>query len=295
MKKIFGSLLIIMVLMLSTLLPFNFSHAFAQETSSISISSSSSVAGGAATGETIILATTYSVFDTGLLDSVLKEFKEKTGITVKPIVVGSGESLKMGERGECDIILAHSPALEEKFMEAGFGKDRKTFAKNEFYIVGPAKDPAGIKNSADVFGAFAKLDSAGVFISRGDNSGTHNREIAIWKKAGAVKTPGPAYIVTGLGMAETLKMADEKQAYTLCDSATYTFMAEKMELKNIYADAKNLSNYYSVITVNPEKTRHAKYEPAKKLYDYILSAETLKFIGEFGKEKFNRTLFDLVE
>lgn len=289
MKKIFGSLLIVMALAFSTLLPFNFTPAFAQE------ASSSEASGTEATGETIILATTYSVFDTGLLDAILKDFKEKTGITVKPIVVGSGESLKMGERGECDIILAHSPALEEKFMEAGFGKDRKTFAKNEFYVVGPAKDPAGIKNCATVFEAFAKLDSAGVFISRGDNSGTHNREMAIWKKSGVAKTPGTAYIVTGLGMAETLKMADEKQAYTLCDSATYTFMAEKMELKNIYADAKNLSNYYSVITVNPEKTKHAKYEPAKKLYDYILSAETLKFIGEFGKEKFNKTLFDLVE
>ena len=284
MKKIFNGLLIVLVI---ALLSLNFSPAFAQN--------APLTADAASTGETIILATTYSVFDTGLLDAILSDFKEKTGISVKPIVVGSGESLKMGERGECDIVLAHSPALEEKFMEAGFGKDRKTFAKNEFYIVGPAKDPAGIKDAADVFAAFAKLDSAGVFISRGDNSGTHNREMSIWKKAGAVKTPGPAYIVTGQGMAETLKMADEKQAYTLCDSATYTFMTEKTELKNIFADPKNLSNFYSIITVNPEKTKHARYEPAKKLYDFILSAGTLKFIAQFGKDKFNKALFDLVE
>ncbi len=284
MKKIFNGLLIVLVI---ALLSLNFSPAFAQN--------APLTADAASTGETIILATTYSVFDTGLLDAILSDFKEKTGISVKPIVVGSGESLKMGERGECDIVLAHSPALEEKFMEAGFGKDRKTFAKNEFYIVGPAKDPAGIKDAADVFAAFAKLDSAGVFISRGDNSGTHNREMSIWKKAGAVKTPGPAYIVTGQGMAETLKMADEKQAYTLCDSATYTFMTEKTELKNIFADSKNLSNFYSIITVNPEKTKHARYEPAKKLYDFILSAGTLKFIAQFGKDKFNKALFDLVE
>lgn len=284
MKKIFNGLLIVLVI---ALLSLNFSPAFAQN--------APLTADAAAAGETIILATTYSVFDTGLLDAILSDFKEKTGISVKPIVVGSGESLKMGERGECDIVLAHSPALEEKFMEAGFGKDRKTFAKNEFYIVGPAKDPAGIKDAADVFAAFAKLDSAGVFISRGDNSGTHNREMSIWKKAGAVKTPGPAYIVTGQGMAETLKMADEKQAYTLCDSATYTFMTEKTELKNIFADSKNLSNFYSIITVNPEKTKHARYEPAKKLYDFILSAGTLKFIAQFGKDKFNKALFDLVE
>ncbi len=252
-------------------------------------------AGGGLTDETIILATTYSVFDTGLLDELLKEFKSKTGISVKPIVAGSGESLKLGERGECDIILAHSPALEEKFMEEKYGKDRKSFARNEFYIIGPESDPAGVKNAADVFAAFARLDSAGVFISRGDNSGTHNREMSIWKKTGVSKKAGSNYIITGQGMAETLKIADEKQAYTLCDSATFTYMNEKLTLKKIYSDIKNLSNIYSVITINPEKNKHAKYEPAKKLYDYILSAETLKFIGEFGKEKFNKPLFNLME
>jgi len=263
---------------------FNFSCAFAQD-----------AAPKDSTGETIILATTYSVFDTGLLDAILKEFTAKTGISVKPIVVGSGESLKMGERGECDIILAHSPALEEKFIADGFGKDRKSFAKNEFYIVGPENDPAKIKGSKDVFEAFAKLDSAGVFISRGDKSGTHNREMSIWKKAGADKKAGENYVVTGQGMAETLKIADEKAAYTLCDSATYTFMSEKLKIKNVYADGKNLSNIYSVITVNPEKTKHAKYGPAKKLYDFILSPEVLKTVYEFGVDKFKKPLFEKYE
>jgi tungstate transport system substrate-binding protein len=286
MKKRFNFISAILAAAVIAVL-LNFGCAFAQD--------AKPAQDPAATAETIILATTYSVFDTGLLDVILKDFTGKTGITVKPIVVGSGESLKMGERGECDIILAHSPALEEKFMADGFGKDRKSFARNEFYIVGPEGDPAKIKEAKDVFEAFAKLDSAGVFISRGDKSGTHNREMSVWKKAGVDKQASQNYLVTGQGMAETLKMADEKQAYTLCDSATYTFMSEKMKIKNVFADPKNLSNIYSVITVNPEKTKHAKYEPAKKLYDFILSPEVLKIVFEYGKDKFKRSLFEPLE
>lgn len=286
MKKRFNFISAIMAAAVIAVL-FNFGCAFAKDAESAQKPS--------ATAETIILATTYSVFDTGLLDVVLKDFTAKTGIAVKPIVVGSGESLKMGERGECDIILAHSPALEEKFMTDGFGKDRKSFARNEFYIVGPEGDPAKIKGAKDVFEAFAKLDSSGVFISRGDKSGTHNREMSVWKKAGVDKQASQNYLVTGQGMAETLKMADEKQAYTLCDSATYTFMSEKMKIKNVFADPKNLSNIYSVITVNPEKTKHAKYEPAKKLYDFIFSPEVLKIVFEYGKDKFKRSLFETLE
>lgn len=286
MKKRFNFISAILATAVIAVL-LNFGCAFAQD--------AKPTQDPAATAETIILATTYSVFDTGLLDVILKDFTGKTGITVKPIVVGSGESLKMGERGECDIILAHSPALEEKFMADGFGKDRKSFARNEFYIVGPEGDPAKIKEAKDVFEAFAKLDSSGVFISRGDKSGTHNREMSVWKKAGVDKQASQNYLVTGQGMAETLKMADEKQAYTLCDSATYTFMSEKMKIKNVFADPKNLSNIYSVITVNPEKTKHAKYEPAKKLYDFILSPEVLKIVFEYGKDKFKRSLFEPLE
>lgn len=285
MKKRLNFISVIMAAVIAVLI--NFGCAFAQDAKTAQES--------AVTGETIILATTYSVFDTGLLDVVLKDFTAKTGIAVKPIVVGSGESLKMGERGECDVILAHSPALEEKFMANGFGKDRKSFARNEFYIVGPESDPAKVKEARDVFEAFAKLDGAGVFISRGDKSGTHNREMSVWKKAGVEKQASRNYLVTGQGMAETLKMADEKQAYTLCDSATYTFMSEKLKIKNVFADPKNLSNIYSVITVNPEKTKHAKYEPAKKLYDFILSPEVLKIVFEFGRDKFKRSLFEPLE
>lgn len=287
MKKSTGLICGAILLLLSVILsPFGSGPALAQDAASPA----------AATGETIILATTYSVFDTGMLDALLKDFTAKTGIKVKPIVVGSGESLKMGERGECDIILAHSPAIEEKFMADGFGKDRKSFARNEFYIVGPEGDPAKIKDSKDVFEAFAKLDSAGVFVSRGDNSGTHTREMSIWKKAGAAgKKVSAGYLVTGQGMAETLRIVDEKQAYTLCDSATFTFMESKLKCRKLFADPKNLSNIYSVITVNPEKTKHAKYEPAKKLYDFVLSPEVLKFIFEFGRDKFGKPLFEPLE
>lgn len=248
-----------------------------------------------ATGETMILATTYSVSDTGLLDGLLADFKAKTGITVKPIVVGSGESLKMGERGECDVIIAHSKDLEEKFMANQFGKDRRSLARNEFYVIGPDADPAKIKDAKDVFEAYAKLDSNGVFISRGDKSGTHNREMSIWKKAGIDKKPGEKYVVTGQGMAETIKIADEKEAYTMCDSATFTVMQEKIKSKKIFADPKNLTNIYSVITVNPEKAKGVKYECAKKFYDYMFSKETVEMVEKYGVDKYKAPLFTILD
>jgi len=247
------------------------------------------------TGETMILATTYSVSDTGLLDGLLKDFKAKTGITVKPIVVGSGESLMLGERGECDVIIAHSKDLEEKFMENQFGKDRRPLAKNEFYIIGPDADPAKIKEAKDVFEAYAKLDGNGVFISRGDKSGTHNREMSIWKKAGIEKKPGEKYVVSGQGMAETIKIADEKNAYTMCDSATFTVMQEKIKSKKLFADPANLTNVYSVITVNPEKVKNAKYECAKKFYDYMFSKETVEMVSKYGVDKYKSPLFIILD
>jgi len=247
------------------------------------------------TMESIILATTYSVSDTGLLDELLADFKAKEKISVKPIIAGSGESLKMGERGECDVIIAHSREAEEKFMESGFGKDRKSLAKNEFYLIGPENDPAKAAASKDIYEAFTAIDKNATFISRGDKSGTHTREMAIWKKAGIEKKAGEKYIVCGQGMAETLRIADEKAAYTLCDSATYTVLKTKLKIKNIFADPKNLTNIYSIITINPEKSAKIKYSGAKKFYDFMFSKETIEKISAFGVKKYASPLFTVLD
>jgi len=246
-------------------------------------------------GASIILATTYSVADTGLLDELLKEFTYKTGISVKPIIVGSGESLKMGERGECDVILAHSKDLEEKFMSDGFGRDRKSIARNEFYLVGPEADPAKVAAAKDIYRAYSLIDKGGIFVSRGDKSGTHNREMAIWKKAGIEKKASDKYIVTGQGMAETLRMADEKLGYTMCDSATFTVLQDKIRVKKLLADPSNLTNIYSVITVNPEKVKTAKYDPAKKFFDFMFDKSTLDRIAKYGVDKYRSPLFILLD
>ncbi|MEZ7891312.1 MAG: substrate-binding domain-containing protein [Candidatus Wallbacteria bacterium] len=262
---------------------------------SLAITAARPQAYAAAAEETIILATTYSVYDTGLLDVLIKDFKAKTAITIKPIVVGSGESIKMGERAECDVIIAHSKDLEEKFMADEYGKDRKSIARNEFYIIGPKNDPAGIKSAKDVFEAYSKIDTNGVFISRGDKSGTHNREMSIWKKAGIEKKPSEKYIVTGQGMSETLKIADEKQAYTMCDSATYAVMKDKIKTVKLFQDGKNLTNIYSVITLNPEKNNKVKYDSAKKFFDYVFSGDTLSIIEKYGADKYGEPLFILLD
>lgn len=252
-------------------------------------------AGVSDTGETLILATTYSVSDTGLLDVVLKDFKAKTGVGVKPIIVGSGESLKMGERGECDVVIAHSRELEEKFMADGFGRDRRSIAKNEFYVVGPEADPAKVSEAKDVYDAYARIDSSAVFVSRGDRSGTHNREAAIWKKAGIEKKASEKYVVTGQGMAETLRITEEKLGYTMCDSATFTVLRDKIKVRKLFADPANLTNVYSVITVNPDRAKNAKYGPAKKFFDFMFEPSTLAVISGYGADKYGSPLFTLLD
>lgn len=248
-------------------------------------------AGSAEPNQTLILATTTSTKDTGLLDELLPAFTEKTGITVKPVAVGTGEALKMGERGDADVLLVHSRASEDEFMSAGFGKVRKDVMHNDFVLIGPAGDPAGAKGATDAAAAFkAVAGTQATFVSRGDDSGTHKKELKIWEKA-AMEPEGAWYVSTGQGMAQTIVIANEKQGYTLADRGTYLVQKDNIDLVILTEKSKDLLNPYGVIAVNPDKFEKVNYDGATAFIDFLTSDEGQRLIGEFGKEKFGQALF----
>jgi len=242
---------------------------------------------------TLILATTTSTQDSGLLDVLIPLFEMETGYTVQTIAVGSGQAMKMGEEGNADVLLVHAPASEVTFMENGFGKDRALVMHNDFIIVGPASDPAGIKGRPVVDAL--KLISAGngTFISRGDDSGTHKAELALWKKAEFdPKAAAPVwYLESGQGMGATLTIASEKSAYTLTDRATYLANKSNLQLEILVEGDKSLLNVYHVITVNNEKWPEANYDGATALLKFMTQSSTQEVIGQFGVDKFGQPLF----
>ena len=252
------------------------------------------------TNQTLILATTTSTKDTGLLDELLPAFTKKTGITVKPVAVGTGEALKMGERGDADVLLVHARASEDEFMAAGFGKVRKDVMHNDFVLIGPAADPAGAKGAASAAVAFEKIMSywsfqslmivPHPFVSRGDDSGTYKKELKIWEQAG-IKPEGNWYAITGQGMAQTIIIANEKQGYTLADRGTYLVQKGNIDLVVLTEKSKDLLNPYGVIAVNPDKFPKVNYDGAMELIDFLTSDEGQRLIGEFGKDKFGQALF----
>lgn len=241
----------------------------------------------------VILATTTSTQDSGLLDFLLPEFEKKTGYKVKTIAVGSGQALEMGKRGEADVLLTHAPASEKTLVDNKEVINYSLVAHNDFIVVGPAEDPAGlkgIKNAADAFKAISSKNA--VFISRGDNSGTHKKELEIWKKAGIEKPAGTWYQESSAGMGQTLMVANDKAGYTLTDRATYLSQKsnlKKMEILN--EGSKELLNIYHVMQVNPEKFSKVNAEGAKAFVDFMINPETQKMIGTFGKEKYGQPLF----
>lgn len=239
----------------------------------------------------VILATTTSTRDSGLLDYLLPIFQEQSGYNVKMVAVGTGEALKMGEEGNADVLLVHAPAAEVTYMEAGYGKDRFLIMHNDFVIIGPAHDPAGIMGSEDTLAAFTAIaNSQSPFASRGDDSGTHKAELKLWKAAG-IAPEGDWYLETGQGMGATLLIASEKYAYTLTDRATYLALIDTIELVILYEGDKDLLNIYHVITVNPEKWPNTNYTGAKAFADWLASEEVQELIGNFGVEKFGQPLF----
>ncbi|HSA99413.1 MAG TPA: substrate-binding domain-containing protein, partial [Anaerolineales bacterium] len=247
----------------------------------------------AASNPSLILATTTSTQDSGLLDVLVPMFQEQSGYTVQTVAVGSGAALKMAEEGNADVLLVHAPASEKTLMEAGWGKDRFLVMHNDFIIVGPVADPAGIKGKPVVDAFKAMADTKSAFVSRGDDSGTHKAELALWKKAEldtATFSPD-VYISSGQGMGATLTIASEKQAYTLTDRATYLASKDNLDLEILVEGEAALLNVYHVITVNPEKWPKANYDGAMAFAKFMTNPATQKVISEFGVDKFGQPLF----
>jgi tungstate transport system substrate-binding protein len=251
-----------------------------------------SVAPAAPAQKNLILATTTSTQDSGLLDVLIPAFEKKTGYFVKTIAVGSGQAMAMGEKGEADVLLVHSPAAEKKFVEAGNGINRTIVMHNDYVIVGPTADPAGIKGSKTTPEAFKKIAAAGaLFLSRGDNSGTHAKEKDVWKAAGVMAEGQKWYQQTGLGMGQTLNVASEKKGYTLADRGTWLSLQKNLALPILMQGDPILLNVYHVIQVNPAKWPKVNAEGAKAFSDFMVAADTQKTIGTFGVEKFGGALF----
>jgi len=239
----------------------------------------------------IILATTTSTQDSGLLDLLVPDFQARTGYVVKTVAVGSGQALKMGEEGNADVLLVHSPAAEVAFMAAGHGVDRRLVMHNDFVIVGPSGDPAGIRGTPAASDAFGKIAAAqATFVSRGDDSGTYKAELALWKKAG-ITPAGAWYVESGQGMGATLQIASEKAGYTLTDRATYLAQKDALDLEVLVEGDAALLNVYHVISVNPARWPSVNTAGALAFADYLTSAEGQALIGSFGVGEFGEPLF----
>lgn len=239
----------------------------------------------------IILATTTSTRDSGLLDVLLPPFERTTGYNVKIIAVGTGQALKMGEEGNADILMVHAPAAEQAFMKTGSGTDRRLLMHNQFVIVGPSSDPAGVKSATATSEALQRIGLAqALFVSRGDDSGTNKREIRLWEEAGLAPT-GPWYLESGQGMGATLRIASEKDAYTITDQATYLSLRSTLDLSVVFHEDPRLLNVYHTILVNSDRWPEVNQVGAKALADYLTSEEGQRIISQFGLEKFGQPLF----
>ncbi len=240
----------------------------------------------------MILATTTSTQDTGLLDVLIPIFEKKAGYFVKTIAVGSGQAMTMGQKGEADVLLVHSPGAEKKFVAEGYGVNRRLVMHNDFVVVGPFEDPAKIKGIKSSSEAFKKIASAkALFLSRGDNSGTHAKEKDVWKAGGINPEGGKWYQQTGLGMGQTLNVAAEKKGYTLADRGTYLALKKNLGLDILVEGDAILLNIYHVIEVNPSKWPKVNSAGAKAFADFMVSKETQEIIKTFGVDKFGSPLF----
>lgn len=239
----------------------------------------------------IILATTTSTQDSGLLDLLVPMFEEQTNYTVQTIAVGTGEALKMGEDGNADVLLVHAPSSEATFMEGGHGRDRFLVMHNDFIVAGPAEDPARIQG-LDTQAAFAAIHNAGAtFVSRGDDSGTHKKELELWEKA-ALDPAGQAwYLETGQGMGASLIVASEKGGYILTDRATYLANKDNLQLEILLEGDNSLLNVYHVITVNPEKWPEVNYDGALAFSEFLTDPATQEVIEQFGLDEYGQPLF----
>jgi len=242
--------------------------------------------------KTVILSTTTSTQDSGLLDVLIPIFEKNTGYFVKTIAVGSGQAMAMGQKAEADVLLVHSPAAEKKFVAEGYGINRRLIMHNDFIIVGPPEDSAKIKGIKSASEALKKMAASNaLFLSRGDNSGTHSKEKAIWKAAGINAEKEKWYQQTGLGMGQTLNVTAEKKGYTLADRGTYLALKKNLGLDILVEGDAILLNIYHVIEVNPAKWPKVNAAGGKAFADFMVSKETQAIIKTFGVEKFGSALF----
>lgn len=242
--------------------------------------------------KTIILATTTSTQDSGLLDVLLPIFEKKTGYFVKTIAVGSGQAMAMGQKGEADVLLVHSPEAEKKFITESYGINRRLIMHNDYIIVGPSEDPAKVKGTRSSSEAFKRIAFAKtLFLSRGDNSGTHSKEKAIWKASGINPEGERWYQQIGLGMGQTLNVTAEKKGYTLADRGTYLALKKDLGLDILVEGDAILLNIYHVIEVNPAKWPKVNVAGGKAFADFMVSKEVQNIIKTFGVDKFGSPLF----
>ncbi|WML54656.1 substrate-binding domain-containing protein [Neobacillus sp. PS3-12] len=239
----------------------------------------------------MILATTTSTQDSGLLDVIIPMFEKQNNVKVKVIAVGTGQALAMGQKGEADALLVHAPAAEKAVVDAGDGINYKRVMYNDFILVGPTSNPANISGS-DIKAAFKTLyNTKTTFISRGDQSGTNTKELGIWTALN-IKPAGDNYVSTGQGMGQTLLIASQKNGYTLTDRATW--LAQKKNLPNlkvVVEGGQDLMNIYHVMEVNPAKHQGVNSKDAKKFVDFMVSDKTIKVISNFGKKEYGQPLF----
>lgn len=245
----------------------------------------------------VLLATTTSTRDSGLLDSLLPLFERRTGYRVQVVAVGSGQALEMGRRGDADVVLSHAPDAERILADSGYFVRRRLVMHNDFLIVGPPGDPAGLRGMNDAVAAMRRIAARGgtggaLFVSRGDRSGTNLLEQQLWRRA-EVQPPadGTWYVESGQGMAATLQMADQKRAYTITDRASYLAWRDKIQLGPVVEGDPLLYNVYHVMQVNPRTAPRGNAAGARALADFLVSPEAQAIIGRFGKARFGQSLF----
>ncbi|HSG44795.1 MAG TPA: substrate-binding domain-containing protein [Anaerolineales bacterium] len=240
----------------------------------------------------LLLVSTTSTQDSGLLDVLLPAFESQSGYRVRLVATGSGQALKIGKQGNADVILLHSPDAEEEFMANGFGIDRRMVMHNDFVIVGPPSDPALILSQPEPVSAFEAIyASASTFVSRGDESGTHVKELAIWENAGLDPHGQSWYLETGQGQGNTLSIASEKGGYALVDRGTFLAYKTNLNLEILLEGDPFLLNVYHILTVNPEKWKGVNLEGARAFADFITSSKGQDIIAEFGVDEYGQPLF----
>ncbi len=242
-------------------------------------------------GRAITLATTTSTLDTGLLDSLLPRFRRESGIEVKAIAVGTGAALEMARRGDADVVLVHAPEAERAYVEAGYLVAGRRVMHNDFLLLGPSADPAGVRAVRDPAAAMRAIAAGGSFVSRGDGSGTEQRELALWEAAGIPPASLPRREETGQGMGATLLVAEQRQTYTLTDRATYLAFGDRLSLVPVFEGDPSLFNVYHVYLVNPGRHPSVRRREGIEFIRYLTDPATQAWIGRFGVETWGQPLF----